>query len=99
MLYGDFIPIRPGVAVIHRERSENSYDDLKILEQEIIRALKEVIDWNIFSNIFIYGGFDESEVLVLKNITSIFYPVITITIDVQVWDINMENKFIIEELK
>lgn len=100
ILYGWTEPIKPGVAVIHRQRSEETYDDLKILESGITIILEEISSFGIcrFENIFIHGNFDESEIRILNRIDARFQEVFNLTITVQIWDKDMEGKYLIEDV-
>lgn len=100
VLYGWTEPVKQNVPVIYRERSDESYDELKILEKEITEILEDVSSWGIFKfkNIFLHGNFDESEIRILNRIDARFQEKFNLTITVQVWDKDMEDKWIIEEV-
>lgn len=100
ILYGWTEPIKSGVAVIHRDRSDETYEDINKLEQEITAILDEIKNWTIFQfkNIFLHGNFDENEIRILNRIDARFQEYFKLNITVQVWDKEMEGKFIIKEV-
>lgn len=100
ILYDHVIPIKDGVAVCHYNRSNDSRMNLIRLKQELSDILNNISNWSIcgFENIFIYGGFDEDEIDILKELSVGFKDKFNLTIDVQVWDQDLENKWLIEEI-
>jgi len=98
ILYGHTEKIQPGVAVIHRDRSEEAYDNLSILKKEIIDVLNEISDWTMFDNIFLHGSFINSELDIIKQINEQFKDRFNLTISVHNWDNNSKNKWVIKEI-
>ena len=98
ILYGHTEKIQPGVAVIHRDRSDGAYDNLNILKKEITEVLNEILDWTMFDNIFLHGNFVDSELDTLKQINEQFKDRFNLTISVHDWSNNSKNKLVIEEV-
>ena len=101
IMYDHVIPILPGVAPYHVYRSDDSRDDLNKLKEELTDLFKDIDTWQIcrFENLFIYAGFDESEIDTLKQVCFEFKERYHVTIDVQVYDQNLKKSFLIEEIK